>query len=611
MLSTFIMAKTQTLQVHIMTLLISTQTIGKSYATDYLFSDITLEIFSSERLGLIGPNGSGKSTLLKILMGVEQPDHGKVIRHRHVHTVYLPQQETFNPADTIQSILFPDELLDDKECARRVSSVSNEPIFTKFSTQLGELSGGWLKRVAIVRALLQQPDLLLIDEPTNHLDLEGILWLEQCLKHTRFAFILVSHDRYFLENTVNTVMELNKLYPTGYFKSAGNYSDFLERRQQFITNQLEKEQTLANKMRREQEWLQRMPKARATKAQYRIDQAVQLKQDLQKLRTANAQTRAVNIEFDSTQRKTKNLIIAKQLNISRAGKLLFDKLDLTLSCGVCLGLLGQNGSGKSTLMHLLIGDLMPDNGVIERADQLRIVFFDQKREQLEQNQSLMRALAPDGDGVLYQGRNIHVAAWAKRFLFTPEQLGQPISQLSGGEQARVLIAQLMLRPADVLLLDEPTNDLDIETLEVLEDSLREFPGAVVLITHDRFLLDRLSDYLLYLDGHGHTQYFADYAQWQQSNAVRPTISLTHSAIKPAVKPKKISYDEQRELARIPEKIQKTESQKTLLEQQLHDSEIQTDVSRLNILFAQIETLRKKIDQLYQRWEILEEKNKGC
>lgn len=595
-----------------MTLLISTQDVEKSFGIEPLFTHISLGIFAQERLGLIGPNGSGKSTLLKILMGLEKPDAGKVIRNGNVNVVYLAQADQFLAEQTIKSILFGEEsdILDDNACLYRISQVAGDLLFPKLNQPIGSLSGGWRKRVGIVQALLKNPDVLLMDEPTNHLDLEGILWLENILKNIRFALVLVTHDRYFLENIANVMVELGKIYPEGYFKASGNYSHFLDQRTAFISGQLKKEQSLANKLRREEEWLRRMPKARTTKAQYRIDQAVQLKSDLQQVHTANmTQHRNVDIAFSATQRKTKNLLEMHHVSLSRGSKSLFTNLSLNLSPGKCLGLLGKNGSGKTSLMQLLAGSLTPDTGSIERAENLRIVFFDQKREQLNQNQTLLQALAPSGDGVLYQGQNLHVAAFAKRFLFSKEQLSQSVSHFSGGEQARILIANLMVQPADILLLDEPTNDLDIPTLEVLEDSLREFKGAVVLITHDRYLLDRLSDQILFLDGQGKAEFFADYAQWYtvtqtESTNTKPAVTLNTSPIT-TQKTSGLSYEERRELSRLPEKIQKIENQIAALEKQLHDPAKQSDTEGLLLLCKQIDEEKSKAALLYSRWEELE------
>jgi ABC transport system ATP-binding/permease protein len=264
--------------------------------------------------------------------------------------------------------------------------------------------------------------------------------------------------------------------------------------------------------------------------------------------------------------------------------------------------MGKNGSGKSTLLNLLNKNLKPDAGTIKWYEHLRIVTFDQQREQLNKNQTLWKALAPDGDSVLYKGQSIHVAAWAKRFLFPPDQLHQSISRLSGGEQARVLIANLMLKPADLLLLDEPTNDLDIPTLEVLENSLAEFEGAIVLITHDRYFLERLSTCLLYLNGEGKAEFFADYAQWFENQSTnKKTIEMAETS----QSKKKTTYEQQKELNRIPDKIRKAETELETLQNQLVDSSIVNDQKQLIALCQKIEVAKNKIEQLYKRWEELD------
>ncbi len=582
-----------------MSLLVNAQSISKSYGVDPLFTNISFGIYAGDRVGLIGPNGCGKSTLLKILMGVETPDNGKIVKTRSTHSVYLPQEDTFNNQMTIEHVLqgFSRHQLSEVE-------VDAEHGWNLTQT-VGNLSGGWRKRLAIVLALLQKPDLLLIDEPTNHLDLEGILWLEATLQKATFSFILVSHDRFFLENTVNSVMELNRAYLEGFFKNTGNYSEFVQKREEVFAGQLKREQTLANKMRREQEWLQRGPKARTTKAQYRIDNAENLRENLRKIALSNSQHKTAGIDFAATGRKTKILLEAHQLKKSYGDKVLFENLNLKLSPGDCVGLMGRNGSGKSTLLNLLKGNLLPDAGSITRATNLRIVTFDQKREQLNQNQTLWKALAPEGDSVFYKGQSIHVAAWAKRFLFPNDQLHQSVSRLSGGEQARVLIANLMLKPADILLLDEPTNDLDIPTLEVLEESLGEFTGAIVLITHDRYLLERLSTVLLHLNGHGKAEFFADYSQWFK--AQQAFISPIKSAqLEPQKTQKKTTYEEQKELSRLPAKIQKAEAELEVLQTQLSDPTIMNNQKKLLGLCQNIESAKKKIEQLYHRWQELEE-----
>lgn len=596
--------------------LISCQSIAKTYGAHPLFSDLSLGFFQGERLGMIGPNGSGKTTLLKIMADCEAPSSGTVSRKRNLRLVYLAQDPLLDPEKTVADILFEDmpDMAENWASYRDVRDLVTEIAFEDIRQKAGTLSGGWRKRLSLARALIQKPDILFMDEPTNHLDLDGILWLEQRLRSADFAFVLVSHDRIFLENTTNRILELNRCYPEGYLRVEGNYSTFLKRRAEFLNAQSQEEQTLASKVRREVAWLARGPKARTTKAQFRIDQAGRLKSDLSAVKSRNSQNQSAQFGFDATDRKTKLLLETKDLGMSRSGKMLFQNLDLILSPGFCLGLLGANGSGKSTLIHLLNGVLQPEAGKIKRAENLRIVTFGQKREQLDQNQTVQEALAPEGgDHVIYQGRPIHIVSWAKRFLFTAHQLGLPVSRLSGGEQARLLIAHLMLKPADLLLLDEPTNDLDIPTLEVLEESLEAFPGAIVLITHDRYLLERLSDVLLSLNGDGSATFHADLEQWRRSQKNKESSKAvskhvqTHKQNK-AETLEKLSFEERKELKRIAQKIEKAEARIVAANAALQDPVIQSDADALIAQTKNLQEIEGQVARLYTRWEDLEARN---
>lgn len=596
-------------------ILISTHFISKFYGAQPLFTDISLQVFDHERLGLIGPNGAGKSTFLKILAGMEPADSGEISRKRNISMNYLSQEDVLDPEKTIEETLFhaiPKDL-EAWQVSKRRQEIMSLIQVDNTNQKVKTLSGGWRKRLAIGQALFQKPDLILMDEPTNHLDLEGILWLETLLKNASFAFVLVSHDRFFLENTTNRIVELNRRYPDGFIKVEGNYSAFVEKREKYVLEQAKLETVLSNKVRREIEWLRRGPKARTSKARYRIDKAYRLQENLETVKGRSAQNRSVDIAFDTTGRKTKKLLEAKNLRKTLNGKRLFDNLGLTLTPGMGLGVMGRNGTGKSTLIHILNGKLPPDAGSVNVAEGLQIVTFDQNRELSDESQTLRQALSTEGDTVIYQGRPFHVTAWAKRFLFQKEQLGMPVSGLSGGEKARVLIANLMLQPADVLLLDEPTNDLDIPTLEVLEESLDEFPGAIVLITHDRFLMERLCDLLLYLDGDGGAEYFADYDQWLQYKKDRlsaaPQSGATSQSL-PKKKPHKMAYEERKELNRIERQIEKAEGIANNLQRQLHDPDITCDAHRLAEIYAKHQEAKMKVEQLYQRWEELESSGVG-
>jgi len=607
--------------------LLSCQGLAKAFGAQSLFSGIDFVLHSGDRVGLIGPNGSGKSTLLKILSGQIEADEGQLFLQKHTRISFLAQEDVFAEEQDIRDNLLlglQDVVIEEAEAHNRVQTLISRAEFPEAECSVNLLSGGWRKRLSICRALIAHPDVLIMDEPTNHLDIEGILWLEKLLAarlpESPSAFLMVSHDRRFLENTVNRVMELSAVYPDGSLQVEGVYSDFLVKRQNFLEQQQMLETRLANKMRRETEWLRRGPKARATKAQYRIDEAGRLQEELGKVKARNRAGGKVAIDFVATGRKTKKLLTATGISKGYDGRMLFSNLDLPLTNGSRIGLLGRNGCGKSTLMQLLAhaadhpNDVRPDSGIIKTAENVRIVSFDQRREQLDQGQTLKQALSPDGDSVLYRDQSIHVVTWAKRFLFRIDQLETPVSRLSGGEQARILIAQLMRQPADILLLDEPTNDLDIPALDILEESLLEFSGALVLVTHDRFLLEKVCQQLLGFNGRGQTEYFADYQQWlhwlHQSTQTKKTSSKYKKNAKDTKsakekKQKKLSYMDQREYDGIEEKILSLEERLGKLQTLLADSATAADHDQLADYWNEQQEVQKQVEQLYDRWQELD------
>lgn len=591
-----------------MALLLNVKGLAKSYGSAPLFQNISLTVSEGDRLGLIGPNGSGKTTLLEIFAGRRQPDTGDVAVRKSTRLSYVAQDSQFTPGETVRSVirgaLDRAAVPTDERDGREVETLGRTG-FEDFDAEAASLSGGWRKRLAIAEALVQNPSILLLDEPTNHLDLAGIEWLEKLLQNASFACVVISHDRYFLENIATDMAELNRAYPDGRLFVHGNYSTFLERKSEFLHAQAKRQESLENRVRTEMEWLRRGPKARATKAKARIDTAHEMIDELADLR-ARSRTETAGIDFAATDRKTKRLIELDRVTYGFDGRMLFENLDFTITAGMRVGLVGPNGAGKTTLLRLLRGEIDALKGDIQRAEALRIVYFDQLR-QLDPNVTLRRALAPDSDSVIYRERVIHVNSWAARFLFTSEQLNQPVGRLSGGERARVLIANLMLEPADLLLLDEPTNDLDIPTLEILEESLLEFPGALVLITHDRYLLDRVSTIVLGLDGKGQAETFADYSQWAawQADRQQPRAKPVSTASRPASLKKKLSYLDTREYEAIEQRIAEAERTLEAKRAELQDPDVARDGRRLQEVFREMEEAQKAVDHLYSRWAELE------
>ncbi len=600
--------------------IINAQDISKSFGANPLFQHVSFTVSERDRIGLIGPNGSGKSTLLRIPWPeMCAPIAERVAVRKRTRLSYVEQDSTFKPGDTIRSVAqtaMGRASVPESERGTRFAETLGRAGFEDLEAEAAALSGGWRKRLAIVEALVQAPDILLLDEPTNHLDLEGIEWLEELLQDAPFACVVVSHDRYFLENVATQMAELNRTYPDGVLRINGSYTRFLEKKEEFLHAQSKRQEALENLVHREIEWLRRGAKARTRKSKARIDKAGELMGELADL---NARTRSGTavIDFSATDRKTKRLVELEDVTCEMGGRKLFSELNFVVTAGMRVGLVGPNGSGKTSLLRLLRGETSPASGEVHRADWLRVVYFDQTRE-LDPDITLRRALAPEGDSVVYQDRMTHVASWAAKFLFSGEQLNQPVGKLSGGERARVLIAQLMLQPADILLLDEPTNDLDIPTLDILEESLLEFRGSLVLVTHDRYMLDRVSTVVIGLDGHGGAGLFADYSQWEvwlaereraaRGGTEKTTASETANGRgEQRSAKKKLSYLEAREYDSIEQRVADAEEILQAKRVQLEDPKIVTDSERLMAAQAEMVEAQEKVDTLYARWAELEKK----
>jgi ATP-binding cassette subfamily F protein uup len=624
--------------------ILNAQSVTKQFGATPLFRNISLTVEDGDRIGLIGPNGAGKSTLLAILAGQVEPDSGELAVRKRARAAYVPQDSRFAPGLSIRQILeaalasaHVNESSNESNAREgRLRELAGRAGFADLDAEAAALSGGWSKRLAITEALVGEPEVMLLDEPTNHLDLAGIEWLEALMAGSSFAAVTVSHDRYFLESTCTEIVELNRVFAGGLLRVKGNFSRFLEEKQAYLESQSRQQESLRNRVRTEIEWLRRGPKARTTKSKARIDTANAM---IGQLAAMDARTTAstAGIDFDASLRKTKRLVeftdVACDVPDSetmhdstpkgeKRQRRLFTGLNFILAAGMKVGLVGPNGSGKTTLLRLLRGEIEAAEGTIRRADALRLVYFSQTRE-LDENLTLRRALAPEGDSVVYQGRVVHVASWAARFLFTGEQLNQPVRNLSGGERARVLIAKLMLEPADVLLLDEPTNDLDIPTLEILEENLLDFPGALVLVTHDRYLLNRVASTVLGLDGRRHTGLFADYAQWEdwieeqgsleQGKPVRkpdgatPTQLTSAEPVSGSGAKKKLSYLDAREFATIELRVEESDTRLAAARARIEDPDIATNAAALQEALKELDAAQHENYALYARWAELTDK----
>jgi len=600
-----------------MSLLLSVSELTKSYGPRPLFAGLTFDLKAGERVGLIGPNGAGKSTLLRILAGIEEPDAGTRTARRGVVVGYMPQDDTFPDGATAREVLLAalvGERMEDYERETQTAITLTQVGFTDPDQLASSMSGGWKKRLALARELVRKPDLLLMDEPTNHLDLPGVVWLERLLRAAPFTYLVSTHDRAFLRAIADDILEVSRIYPDGAFRASGGYDSFADRRDEFMEAQERQREAVANQVRRESEWLGRKESAQRRKSRSRIGEAADRRAELAELNYRTQAAGAAGIDFAGTGRQSKKLLTATGVSKALGGRSLFSNLDIPLSPGTKLGLLGPNGSGKSTLLRVLAGQLPPDAGTVVRAEGLRTVVFEQGRAALDLSIPLRQALSPNSDTVVFNGQPMHVAAWAQRFMFKAEMLNLEMSALSGGEQARVRIAQLMLQPADVLFLDEPTNDLDIASLEVLEDSLSEFPGAVVLVTHDRDLMDRLCTEVIGLDGKGGAAPYGSVNQWlsayeRDTKKAEEPAKKAEKASAPSPKAKKLSFKEQQEWDGMEAAILAAEQAVEARQAEVEAASTAGHV-KLNAACQALDEARAKVETLFARWEELAAKRGG-
>lgn len=594
-----------------MSLLVSCQSLSHSFGGRTLFENISFGVSEKDKIGLIGPNGVGKSTLLKIMLKKIKPDKGDVIHRTGIRFGYLEQQPEFdNSKSWMENIL---AVTDDYAHAfewiskLNLSEVDGDRKFSEFS-------GGMQKRMALARELAKNPDFLFLDEPTNHLDVDSIIWLEDFLSEQNLSFLMITHDRLFLERTCTQILDLDKKNPNYLLNSKTDFATHLENKIMLFEQQKSTLEKKKNTLTRETEWLRRGAQARQTKQKARQQGHAVLSDEVKDLK---AKVNIKDIEFDFGEQKgPKKLVEFSHVDFSYGDHKIWTDFNFIISNKTRLGILGVNGSGKSTLLKLITGELQPDKGQVKITENIKISYFEQSKDTIKPQVSLLKNICPQGDYVNFQGEFIYAKSYLERFGFAYEQMDLVAEKLSGGEKSRLRLAQLMLIEAQVLLLDEPTNDLDLETLMSLEQSLESFPGAVILVSHDRYFMDRVSSQILSINKQKY-EFFSDYFQWESwysrqvlANESIPepnTVSTADMDSKKAAKKKGLGYKEEIEFQNMETTIHEKESQLHNLQNQVSMPEVQSDSQKVLEIYKNIESLQKQVEQLYERWSHLETK----
>ncbi len=594
--------------------ILNAEKISKTYGEKVLFDKVVLGVNKGDKIGVIGVNGTGKSTFLKIIAGIEEPDAGEIVSGRGVTVSYLAQAPQFNPGDTIVSYVIKDK---NNASEAEAKTILTKLGITDFDAAINTLSGGQRKRIALARTLVSPAEVLILDEPTNHLDSDMVIWLEEYIKKFRGELIMVTHDRYFLDNVTNRIVELDggKLY--GYDT---NYSGFLELKTQREEMERATEAKRANILRRELEWIRRGCQARSTKQQARIDRYEDMKEASRQAR-ASFENKALEMNSVSTRLGKKTIELSDICKCFGEKKVIDDFTYIFLRDDR-IGIIGQNGCGKSTLMKIITGNLKPDSGSVEIGDTVRIGYFMQENEPLDEKMTVLEFVRSIGEYVTTATGKATASQMCEKFLFGPKSQWTPISKLSGGEKRRLYLLSVLMSAPNVLILDEPTNDLDIETLEILEDYLDGFAGIVIVVSHDRYFLDRTVDRIFSFEGGGRLkQYeggFSDYYEKKQTEngiasdgavqSVKEAVSGDTTSAKPKKYYKerenklKFTYAEQKEYDTIDDDIASLESKIEELDGEIAGAA--TQYSRLNELMQEKADVEAQLEHKMDRWVYL-------
>jgi ATP-binding cassette subfamily F protein uup len=623
--------------------------LRKAYGETRLLDGVDLSIHEGERVGLVGNNGAGKSTLARILVGDEQPDEGSVARRRGASIRYLPQEPTLPAGRSAREVVLEGlgawaqaferhqelsrliasqqpgweaysepqaaaahevERLGGWENSRRVDVLLQQLDLQAIDRSVDQMSGGERRRVTLARLLVEEPTLAILDEPTNHLDADTIEWLETHLREQyRGALILITHDRYVLDRVARRTLEIDQGKVHSY---DGGWHAYLEAKAERLAHADRAEANRQNLLRKELEWLRRSPKARSTKSKARVDRAVALRDA-----TGPRSEQVARFEAQA-ERLGSTVLEAKRLGVSIGAVELVGALDLILARGDRIGIVGPNGAGKTTLLRVLLGELEPTRGEVVMGANTKLAYFDQTRSGLNEEESIQQNVAPDRPQVTFRGRSVDIRTYLKRFLFDPHRTRDKVSSLSGGERARVALAKMLLSPANVLVLDEPTNDLDVSTLAALENMLVESNATALIVSHDRYFLDRVATSILAFEGAGRViAYAGNYSDYraQRSSPTTPASKQTmdkrasKARTDSGSKAQKLSYKEKLELGQIVAEIEEAEARAAQIAALLNDPTLYAErAAEVPSIVARQRELQSEIDRMMARWVELEARN---
>lgn len=584
---------------------IDVQNLSKSFGAHVLFENISFSISEGQHVGLIAKNGTGKTTLLSILTGKEGYDSGDIIFKRDLKIGILEQNPVFNPEESVLDACFNHN--GESEKVLRAKQILTQLKIKDLNQPMGELSGGQQKRIALANVLITEPDLLILDEPTNHLDLEMIVWLEGYLSRGNKTLLMVTHDRYFLDRVCNIILELDNKTIYTY---RGNYEYYIEKRQERVNATMAEIARANNLYRRELEWMRRMPQARGHKARYREDAFYELE--------ARAKQR---IEERQMRLKSKNVYIGSKIfecqYVSKAWseeKVILKDFYYNFSRFEKMGIIGNNGSGKSTFIKLLLGIIQPDSGKFDIGDTVRFGYFSQEGLKFNEEQRVIDVISEIADFIDYGGgKHITASQLLQHFLFTPEQQYDYVYKLSGGERRKLYLCTILMRNPNFVVLDEPTNDLDIPTLQVLEEYLQDFPGCVIIVSHDRYFMDKIVDHLLVFQGNGVIQDFpGNYTQYREWSALKPKESKEKNQplekksrkVQDASVRKKMTFKEKREFEQLEKDIAALEKEQKIIEEELCSGKLTID--ELTEKSKRLPVLKDELDEKSMRWLELSE-----